>query len=205
MKHSTIFKIEYRARGYSEDDFVDLKATFQSLGFARFRGQHLPEAGGVTELWLVIEFIGLSAAAGIIGHIASKFYETLSVGLLKFIARKSKQDPIYPEFMSMRITYDDLDIVISLPDNQTIEKLKNIISVIEKHLTQRPLSENLVQYVAIPVEYTDGHWELLSIWNQKEYTLRYWGVGTWGTPGITDIYDVQECKLLNVPSGKLLM
>jgi hypothetical protein len=203
MEHSTIFKAEYRARGYSGDDFQDLETTFNSLGAARFKGKHLPEVGGVTEFWLVVEFIGLSAVAGIIGHIAEQFYEKLSSGLLKFIERKRKQDPEYPEFMSLKLSYDDLDIFISLPEEQTIGKLSQIVSEIHAHLATFPLSESAIEYVALLVEQIDGRWELLSIWNHRNYTLRFWGVGTCAAPFITDVYDAQERGLLKVTPDKL--
>lgn len=203
MNHSTVFKVEYRARGYSEDDFRELASSLDSMGAVRFTPKHLPEAGGVTELWLAVEFIGTAALAGIIGHLATKFYDRLADDLLAFFRKKRSQNPDYPEFMSLTLSYDDLDIVISLPNEVTIGKLSQIQADILMHLSSPPLAENAIRYIVLPVAQVNGRWEILSIWNEASFTLRYWGVGTSMSPFITDVYDAQLRKLMDLPATSL--
>lgn len=195
----TVFDIRYRKDGYSEEDIESLRSELTDIGTVRARGLVMPAAGGSAELWIVIEFIGAAVASGIIGHIATKFYETLSEKLLGFY--RKRQEPFPPELMTINISYDDFDIEICVPSNETVEKLPEIISSIQEHLLSSSPSDDVVHEVTLPMEFSQDAWRPYNpnmSASAPPYPYRFWRVGARDISGFTKIYDSYNRKLINV-------
>jgi hypothetical protein len=116
----TTITVNYNAGDISDNDIQQFKVELQELGYTRLRGYRGPSAGTAFEFWILIEFIGLAAASGIIGHLAEKLFDKLSTKILSFM--KSLTDPRQPCAGGVKISYDDLDIDIRYNIRQHSQK-----------------------------------------------------------------------------------
>lgn len=198
MSEVTVFKAEFRARGYSETDLETLRAALQPLGSLRMRAKHLPEAGGAAEFWMVVEFIGASAAAGIIGHLATKFYTRLADGLVAFVKRKRVQSKFPAEIYSITISYDDLEIRLASPTDELLERLPYVMEDISDFIKLPAFREDPVHWICLPLEQREGVWRTPMPWESPATGFRYWGIARWDVnPYIEDIYDSVQQQFLN--------
>src|SRR5688572_20287559 len=126
---ATVFTAQYRARGYSPEDEQHLRQELEQFGAVRLRPMHLPDAGGVTELTLIVAFIGAAYASGIIEHIAGKHYEALAAALRRFVSRKAERDGETPE-LALRVSYDDVEFEIGPVEERDLLRLPNLASQI---------------------------------------------------------------------------
>src|SRR4051794_39666945 len=108
---AAVLLVEYRQRGYSPEQIQVLKTALEEIGPVRVRPLRLPEAGGSFEIWIALDFVGKAIVGGIIEHIASKHWDRLAAAFTQFFKNKVSDDGFEPE-MSLRVTYDDVDLVI---------------------------------------------------------------------------------------------
>jgi hypothetical protein len=127
----TVFKVDYHAGDIPDTDIQQFKDELQEFGFVRVRGYRAPAAGTGAEIRILIEFIGLAAASGIIGHLAVKFYKKLSAKIFSFM---KAPHPLRPTIEGIKISYDDLDIDIRYIDNNIIKNLSVIIDDVMNEL-----------------------------------------------------------------------
>jgi len=109
---TTVVTLEYHAAHFNFDrlDLIGLRDDFQFLGNVRTRSIEVTAAGSDT-LTLIIEFIGVSAASGIIGYLQGKLFDRI----IKAIGKAKKySDPTYgQEFTGVRLVYEDTEIIIN--------------------------------------------------------------------------------------------
>ena len=104
-----ILNAEYRESGYDEKDFKYLKDQLDDKVEFKPNAIWMPEAGGVSEIWMTIEFIGICAAAGIIGSIAwnasVKIFQSIN-NFVKKIRKKHKYADldVFPEIMEIKVS-----------------------------------------------------------------------------------------------------
>lgn len=188
-EYLTIVKASFRASDYSEEDIERVRSLLAGLGSVRLKGLPIPAAGGSAEIWLVLEFIGLGVTSGMLQHFGSKFYDRLAEGLQTLTQHNLKELPLPPQVERVNLSYDDLDISISLAGNGNIKKLPKIVSDIHKHMKMPPLSLYKPKYISLPIVHDNGNWRHTISWAGDRTSFRYWGISRDITIGFTDIYD----------------
>jgi hypothetical protein len=108
---TTVVTLEYHAASFNFErlDFIGLRDEFQFLGNVRTRSIAVPAAGTDT-LTLIIEFIGVNAAAGIIGYLEGKLFDRIMKAISK--ARKHSEQTYAMEFTGIRLVYEDTEVII---------------------------------------------------------------------------------------------
>jgi hypothetical protein len=191
---ATTFVAKFRARGYDEGDARSLREYLEPFGAVRFRPLELPEAGGTHELWLVVSFIGTAALSGIIGHVATKYYEKLSAALIGFSLTKRKKSGSDPE-LSLKLSYDDMDLDIGPVDEARLGNLPTLARTVLDHLQGPALNaRGEITRIVIGMVKSGNTWSEPHTQDWPE-SLRFWGISFAGHRLITHIYD-SETRLL---------
>lgn len=204
MTSTTIFKATFRARGYSEEDLRVLRSVLEPLGALRTKPIHPPEVGGAAEFMLIIEFIGQSAAQALIGAATLKLLSEVSTALRTFFQHKRTNSQYPADFGSFRLSYDDLDIVVTAHAEEFTADLKANVTRIHEHLTSAPLANEGIDYIQLPAELRDGRFYAAVpqsvVDRPSDASFRYWFVGRLDpAPMLNDVYDSQERVLIGVP------
>lgn len=185
---------EYRARGLDLDDEEMLRREVGSLGPMRLRALHLPEAGGSFEVDLVFQFIGTAFASGVLGHIATKWYDGASARIGRFVQHKvAKREP--PD-LTVTFSYDDIDIRIPMIAAAELGFLQNCGELLRAHLKSPALRRS--EPTAIVIGMCDGganEWSEPNAANALEPDRRYWGISLETHRLVTHLYDT-ETRLL---------
>ena len=192
------FSVTYRARGYDADDALSLRGELAELGAVRLRPLRLPEAGGSHEIWIVLEFVGTAIAGGLIQHLTAKYYERLSAALSGFFTRKKAKD-FEPE-MSLRVSYDDVDLDIGPISEKGISTLPELAEHVHAHLNSPGLKDKSVTRVVIGMVREAERWEEphLQLWPESS---RFWGLSFEDHRYVTHIYDTETGLLADRPDS----
>jgi hypothetical protein len=159
----------------------------------------VPAADTGTTLITIIEFVGQSAFAGLIGAAALEIYNQLKVKLLKFVRRDLEEANRHRFFDKLVIRFDDLDIGIFMANEEVLEKLPDILNDIGVHLSRFPLNGSPVNTLLLPMERIGTNWRASStVWSKGtlEYPFRYWWISSRDVAGVTGVYDSRDCKII---------
>lgn len=207
---TVVFKAEFRARGYSDEDLADLRASLQDAASVRLRGDFRPEAGGGAELIAVLEFIGVSLAKGAIGWVGKEAIARATKGLSEWWKRKAQRGTIEPEVQEFRASFDDVDIAFRAhrhdegPDSyflnaEALAAIPEALLVVEDHFSAAILAQHRVGFLEVPlISYDQGEPEFRDGANGTPD--RYWKVGC-GAPFANDQYDSQTRTFLSSRQG----
>jgi hypothetical protein len=181
------FTATYRASGYDQVHADALRMALRRIGPARVRPLHLPEAGGSTEVSLVLSFIGASLASGLI-------YDTVKgavASVREWFAHKKTRYGIYPEIIQFAISLDELDIELvpsydaedlTYPDSTALACVPQLITLVQDHFSKKAIDSHGLQLVRIAVNgLTPSNFE-------QEVRARPWIVRRFA-PFPTDSYD----------------
>jgi hypothetical protein len=194
---ATVFTAEYRARGYAAEDERFLREVLEEFGPVRLRPQWMPEAGGSTELSLLIAFIGGSMTTGLIEHLTGKLFDRLSDALGRFYRQRQSRDGLEPE-MTLRISYDDIDLDLGPVTEGDIRRLRALATQVHEFLQKPPLAGKPVSRVVIGMVRDGERWEEPHLWLQSEDGARFWGISFELYPMITHILDTKTGLLGHV-------
>ena len=186
-RHTTVFLVEYRARGYDREDENVFREELEPLGAVRLRPLHLPEAGGVYEFWLAVEFVGLSIMSGLVAHAASGYYDDLAARLRRFVRQKKHRTGREPE-MELCLSFDDATLQFTGVTEEILNTLPELGQRVYEHLSSKPLSRHAVSRVVPGMFQFEGQWYEPTIWGGNT-DLRYWGISVEGHRALTHIYD----------------
>jgi hypothetical protein len=195
---STTLKAEYRARGYDQDDEGEIRTELEAFGAVRMRSLYLPEAGGVSEFWLVVEFVGVSFAAGLIGHLSGQVYDRFSASFSRLVERYRQKHGWEPEFW-LTLSYDDTDIDIGAVTPEVSKQLPTLMRSVHDHLARDPLKSASVNRIVLGMTQDEGRWLEPSLAEPYEFDSRFWGVSLEGHRQITHIYDTATNLLSEMP------
>lgn len=199
MQDQTIvFRAEFRARGYTDRDISDLRASLADIAAVRLRGDYRPEAGGSAELVAVLEFIGSALAKGAIGWVGKETISRAAKAFSEWWKRKAQREQLEPEVQAFRVSFDDVDIEFHAHrydedrdgfylDPEALAAIPAALQIIEDHFNSAVLTEHRVGFIEVPlISYSAGEPEFKSGVNGTPG--RYWKVGR-GAPFATDLYD----------------
>lgn len=192
---STIATIEYRAPGFNHDrlDLIGIRDEFRYLGNVRTRRINVPAAGSDT-LTLIIEFIGINAAAGIIGYLEGKLFDKIIKSISS--ARRHSEKVYFMGFTGIRLVYEDTEIIIEDLERINGEDIKRILEQIPQILSDE---NNLpINKIELPIMYIKPFFQLWSIHSAAHDPghLRYWLLSAWGNSGEPKIYDSQTKRIV---------
>jgi hypothetical protein len=194
----TVLSAEFRASRYDESDQSDLYAVLQDFGAVRLRPMYMPEAGGASETWLVVSFIGTAAASGLVGHLTGTFYDRLSRSLLGHYRRRKRSRDLDPE-LQLTFSYDDLDLVFICTEEKDLNRLPQIADSVRKHLDSEPLAHQDPTRIFVGLYEADGSWHTPHLQDVSDTDLRYWGISFETHQQITHVYDTQTRVLGELP------
>ncbi len=141
---------------------------------------------------MTIDFVGTAIAGGIIEHIATQYYDRLSAALGRFFKSKAKKD--FPPEMSLRVSYDDVDLDIGPITDKGIADLPELARRVHEHLGRTALRGRTVTRVVIGMVKGGDRWEEPHLQEWPE-NARFWGISFEGHRVVTHIYDT-ETELL---------
>jgi|WetSurMetagenome_2_1015567.scaffolds.fasta_scaffold764238_1 hypothetical protein len=193
----TTITVEYNAGDIPDIDIQQFKAELKELGYIRLRGYHGPAAGTGFELSISIEFIGLAAVSGIIGHLAIHFFNKLSAKILSFL--KKPPHHFRPYVAGIKLSYDDLDIDILYIDENIIKDISLIANDIMNEINNGGLKGCKPNTILMPMEIRDNGWEPFFIEASSEkydYPFRFWKVTSLNIDGCFGIYDFTSKKFV---------
>jgi hypothetical protein len=147
-------------------------------------------AGTGFNFWISIEFIGLAAISGIIGHLAVQYFNKLSKKIISFIKKPSHR--FQPIITKIKISYDDLDIKIYYVDENIIGHIFFIMKDIMNEINNGGLKECKSNRITMPMENRNGEWRPFFIEeseNYYEYPFRFWDICSRNINGCFGIYD----------------
>lgn len=162
------------------------------------RPMRLPEAGGASEFSLLAEFIGLSIVSGIVGHIASKYYDRLANAILRILKRYTKKKGWAPE-MWLSVSYDDVDIDVGALTPEVARELPRTMELIQSHLERAPLNSGEVTRILVGMIREESQWRERSLADGHEVEPRFWGISLEGHGQITHVYDTTTGLLAERP------
>jgi len=197
LESVTTITVNYNAGDIPDNDIQQFKTELQELGYTRLRGYHGPAAGTGFEFWILIEFIGLAAASGIIGHLAVKFFDKLSTKILSFM--KSPTDPRRPYAAGVKLSYDDLDIDIRYIDDNILKNMSVIINDIINEIHNGGLKGSKATKIVMPMEIRDGEWEPFFVQDPSgtyNYPFQFWEISSNNISGRFGIYDFLGKKFI---------
>ncbi len=197
---ATVFEAEFRSQGYDETDRLLLREALNQFGAVRLRPMDLPEAGGSTELYLAVAFIGSNIASGLIGHLTGKTFDKLFAALLRFYQTRKQRDGVEPE-MALKISYDDLDLDIGPVDEGDLKHVPALANEIHRLLTSGSLKDIPVTRIVVGMVRHGDDWSEPHLWDRSEEGQRFWGVSLEGHRTITHILDTQTGLLSERTSG----
>lgn len=192
---TTVVTIEYHAPGFNHErvDIIGIRSEFLFLKNVRTRTINIPAAGSDT-LRLIIEFIGINAAAGIIGYFEGKIFDKIIKAIHK--TRKHSEKTYSMKFTGVKFIYEDTEIIIENLESLNGEDIKKILKQIPDILSNE---DNLpINKIELPIIYIKPFFQLWNV-NQAENTpehFRYWLLNAWGNSGIPMIYDSQTKRTL---------
>lgn len=182
--------IEYHAPGFNFErlDLISLRDEFRFLKNVRTRRINIPAAGSDT-LTLIIEFIGINAAAGIIGYLEGKLFDKIIEAIFK---AKNHFDKTYSMgFTGLKLVYEDTEIIIENIEQLGGKDIKQILEQIPHILSDK---KNLpVNKIELPIMYVKPFFRLWSgqrPGNDPE-PFRYWLLSALGNSREPMIYDSQ--------------
>jgi hypothetical protein len=198
MEHFVVSTITFRASGYDAEDRTALAETFKPFGPTRLRPQTATEAGGSGEIWLVLEFIGITIATGVLAEIGIDLYRRISTSLKEFADRKNQRTPAQVEVADIILSFDDMDIVIHNPSDKIIESLDVIVERARRGVSSGVLKDMNVTKIDIPgVPGFDGWEEFRGPIEDRAEDLKHWAITTDGEYAPSHGYDSEDDKLLD--------
>jgi len=204
-EYVTAITVEYDGNSFSEQEIANLQSHLSEVATTRIRRHQGPAAGGPA-ISTVLEFVGMNAAAGLIGGAA---WAVLTLFIRKLREKFSKKHHM-PAYDSITIKFDDLDITIGLIGQEGTARLPEIIADIRDSLGKPPLSRGSVNRITLPVEYSGGEWRITTVnWTGAipKYPFPYWEVQSFDASGVWGILDTEKGVLLNsyqAPDDQLL-
>lgn len=201
MSNKFILHAEFRESGYKESDFDYLKNQLKDIVEFKPKAIWMPDAGGFSEIWFLLEFIGISAASGVIGSIAWNALTKSSGSISNFVQNirkkhKNADSDIFPEIMEIKISFDNLTIIFSLANEENIIKIHDISKSVITQLSKKPLSNFNIQYVTIPLCKDGDCWNMRNIWDRERISNRFWGIGLDDANYVTHVYDSQKNEII---------
>ena len=178
-----------------------LREVLEEFGAVRLRPMELPEAGGAAELHLVMSFVGGAAAAGLVEHIAGKLFDRLSAGLLRFYRSRKERDATEPE-LTLRVSYDDVDISIGPADEAELRRLPKLAAEVHRRLSSPPLKGLPVTRIVIGMIREGQQWHEPHLWHRDEEGQRFWGISLEGHRSVTHILDTETELLGERPTAE---
>ena len=177
----------YRASGYDEEHVEALRVALQHVAPARVRPVFPPEAGGSTDVWLLLSFIGASLASGLI-------YDTAKIAVASvrsWFDLKKTRYAIYPEIMGFTISIDDLDIEfvpsydaddLTYLDATALTCVPQLLTLVQDHFSKQTIDTHGLLLVRIAIN------GLTPVNFDQEVHSRLWIVGRFA-PSPTDFYN----------------
>ena len=202
-KESTaVVTISMRVGDYPPQDIALMKSEFAFLGQVRAVGHQMPAAGGGTELQLLVEFIGVAAASGIVGQLAYNLFAKISESLMRLYNHREARFPLL-YFDDIKLVYDDLEITIAALDPAAIEDLTDIAREIHGLISSKnPKSK---YQVILPIDFEKGRfveWNKHAVFTSPQHPVRYWLVRKKGFFGAERIYDRKRKAFIKIPLFK---
>jgi hypothetical protein len=189
-----IFDITYDGGAYTSEDSASLQQDLQELGSVRSRPHYSPAAGWGVDIMMVISFIGVAVAGGIIEHITGNFFDIVVKKLRDFYRPRRHEGLRFPR--SIRLSYDDMDINVLLLSEDALEKVPQLLIAINEHIIATLSDERPIHEITLPMEYSDGEWRAINLDNPSgiEYIdpYRYWRTAPRDVSGSAYIYDSHE-------------
>jgi hypothetical protein len=171
---TTVATIIRRAGDHDEEDVALMHSEFAFLENIRMRGRYTPAAGAGTNLQLIIEFIGVSAASGIIGQLAVNLFGKITKALLALYHHRTDAFPLL-HFDDVILKYDDVTVTINYLNSEVIEQLPTIMEEVRQLMEQ--LTESPPHEIQLPI-YFDGNdfdaWNKNSAHAYPKTPSRYW-------------------------------
>lgn len=189
---------EYRARGLDEEDERRLRDEMAPLGPVRLRPRHLPGAGGSFEVDVLFQFIGTAFASGIIGHVATKWYETATTRLTRVVEHKMLKNQ--PPDLTATFSYDDIDIRVPMIASDELAFVARCAEQVRDHLQSPALGNHPPTAIVVGMRRTGDEWHEPNAANALEPERRFWGIALDTHRRVTHVYDT-ETRLLAELSG----
>lgn len=201
MSNKFILHAEYRENGYEKSDFDYLKKQLKDILEFKPKAIWMPDAGGFSEIWFLLEFIGISATSGVIGSIAWNALTKSSTSISNFVQNirkkhKNVDSDVFPEIMEIKISFENLTIIFSLANEENIIKIHDLSKSVITQLTKKPLSDFSIQYVTLPLCKEGDSWYKKNIWDREQISNRFWGIGLNDANYVTNVYDSQKNEII---------
>lgn len=153
-------RCEYRATGYSDDEIALLHDELSEIASSQFRPQGIPEAGASFDIGIVVQWLGIAAAGGIVGNAAYDLLKKLGRKLADFYKRKEKASGFPPDIYCLDLRFDDFDLRIHGGEPQegpdcnflryeTLAHLPAIVQLVTERVSEAPLSSTQPQAIDI--------------------------------------------------------
>jgi hypothetical protein len=192
----TYSSIEFDVLAVDPKDIQSLRDEFAEIGPARIRSAYKERGGDWTTLWVVVTFVGLEYARGVISKIAEDNANQIQSKLRRVFAPPSK-NPLTIQNISIKLSFDDIELTINLPRDAPEGYLARTVSAVHEHISAGPLADTKPRAIVVPIIWGESGWEELSEWYYAGDSERYWGIGEQGCPAMTAAYDRVERRLFN--------
>jgi hypothetical protein len=195
MKQGASIFVECRGGAYTPEERDQLHQDLCEQAPTRVKEIALTAAGGASEIWVIIEFVG-----------EAFLHVTLELLLLKAILalshlfeKRKKTGSTIPE-MSLKVNFDDTSIVICPVSEELLANLPTLLANLKKHLGESPLQGQDISQVVFGI-YKDGErWHKPTFWDELGPDGgQYWGLSVGPFSGITHIYDTKTGLLTEIP------
>lgn len=203
-----VFRATFRARGYTDEDLSDLRIEIEPHAAVRLRAQHLPEAGGVAEMAVVLEFIGVNLVKGGVVWIGGQLASRVTKGLTNWWTKRATRGPWEPEVRVIRISFDDVDVEFMAHRNtaspdayfmsaDVIAAVPDALQIVGQHFTAEVIAEHNISHVEVPlICYDSSEPEFEKARNGEPD--RIWKVGKLA-PFPTHLYDSERRAFIDLP------
>lgn len=165
---------------YTEEQGELLRVFLAEIGPGRVRGNWAAAADLISEIGVVVEWVGIALAAGFVGEAGADFYRFLRQKLKEYVETARLRFENRARLSQIRLQYADVDVIIQLPVDEEVPDLGAIVGMVADRLATGRLREVHVVEVFMPMTYY-GEYEK---WLPDYTPASADGYGVWEVTGI---------------------
>lgn len=192
-----ISKAQFRLWDHDDDFIQDLRTTLNQFGPVRLRTINEP-AAGIGEFILILEVIGGSIAAGALAEIGADIYRRIFESIQKFYQRQQVRGAWRSGNITIKLSFDDADVVIYNPSEKLIGSLEHIVRQLDVAVADGALKGISISHVQMPMSIEPSEEAVVDPTVDIKYNdqTRFWGISTFAWTRPEYIYDSEDDKLL---------
>lgn len=162
METVLALSVDIGHHSYRPEMAEGIKDSLSELGPVQVRGAWSPAADNISDIVVVVQWIGLALAAGFVGEAGADFYRLLKRKLVAYYRDLAANFEQHPSLGEVHFAYDDVLVVVQLPGDERVPDFDEILELVSLRMNSGRLADLTLTRLDMPMHYEDeyGSWSI---------------------------------------------